>query len=411
MAWTTSADPRAKFTRTDVSDWRGQLSQDPLVFIRQNKAVMAQGAAVVHLVVLSCIAAVLPHSPLALLLVASGAALALLAVFGAGLGAIPGRPAPPSPRTSAVGPSRTPGPSPVDDPAQSILMPAEAPELEPDPRPATAAEGSVAAATPSRPAVGSYPASAAGRPNAHNADWADLMARVSHELRTPLNAVLGFSDLMDRGLFGPLGHHRYQEYVRHIHDSGRDLLKSAEDTLAVTSLLTATGPRAAPEALDIAAVVADAWSFFGRHPAARGIELAAKIEVDAEVLGERRALRQALVNLLSEAVARAPAGTAIRVSAWGCASRLTLVIATSPGEGTARREPSSLDVCLARKLLEFHGADLVECIHPEAGWSATTILDRANQTDFFSERRFADGAILPLALARSAPAMGLGAQA
>ena len=64
------------------------------------------------------------------------------------------------------------------------------------------------------------------------------MARVNHELRTPLNAVIGFSEVMALEMFGPLGNERYQEYVRHIRDSAGDLLKSAEDTLALTALLT-----------------------------------------------------------------------------------------------------------------------------------------------------------------------------
>ena len=73
---------------------------------------------------------------------------------------------------------------------------------------------------------------------AANHDWADLMSRVNHELRTPLNAVIGFSEMMALEMFGPLGNDRYQEYVRYIRDSADELLKSAEDTLALTALLT-----------------------------------------------------------------------------------------------------------------------------------------------------------------------------
>ncbi len=71
--------------------------------------------------------------------------------------------------------------------------------------------------------------------------WGDLMARVSHDLRTPLNAVIGFSDVMGSELFGPVGDARYRDYIAHIRDSGRELLKSAEDTLAITSLLGSRG--------------------------------------------------------------------------------------------------------------------------------------------------------------------------
>ena len=44
---------------------------------------------------------------------------------------------------------------------------------------------------------------------------------MSHELRTPLNAIIGFSEVMTREMFGPLGSPRYQEYARLIHEFGR----------------------------------------------------------------------------------------------------------------------------------------------------------------------------------------------
>ena len=51
----------------------------------------------------------------------------------------------------------------------------------------------------------------------------EFLANMSHELRTPLNAIIGFSEVMTRELFGPVGP-RYQEYSRLIHESGGHLL-------------------------------------------------------------------------------------------------------------------------------------------------------------------------------------------
>lgn len=68
-------------------------------------------------------------------------------------------------------------------------------------------------------------------------DWPELMALKSHELRTPLNAVIGFTELMRHELHGPLGDRRYAEYLDHIASSARDLLQSAENTLALASQL------------------------------------------------------------------------------------------------------------------------------------------------------------------------------
>lgn len=66
---------------------------------------------------------------------------------------------------------------------------------------------------------------------------AGLMASMGHDLRTPLNAIIGFSDIMQQELHGPLGSERYQSYAGHIRDSGVSLLQAIERTLAVTEQL------------------------------------------------------------------------------------------------------------------------------------------------------------------------------
>jgi signal transduction histidine kinase len=59
----------------------------------------------------------------------------------------------------------------------------------------------------------------------------EFLANMSHELRTPLNAIIGFSDLMDRETFGPLGNSSYNEYVKIISGSGNHLLAIINDIL------------------------------------------------------------------------------------------------------------------------------------------------------------------------------------
>ena len=63
----------------------------------------------------------------------------------------------------------------------------------------------------------------------------ERLARICHDLRTPLNAVIGFSDLMRREMFGPLGHDKYMEYAEHIGDSGHNLLNAVDDIFEMTS--------------------------------------------------------------------------------------------------------------------------------------------------------------------------------
>ena len=216
--------------------------------------------------------------------------------------------------------------------------------------------------------------------------WTELMARVSHDLRTPLNAVMGFSELMALELFGPLGDERYQNYVHHIRDSAADLLKSAEDTLALTALMASPGRRDAACACNLEVLAADAWAFVARSAAGRAIDLAAAIPSELEVLGEPRALRQILVNVMSEAIGRAAYGERIILAAVTDGELIELAFSVSRERARAPRKGSTLAICLARTLLEMHGTSLLEVDSPSHGWRAVTVLDRAAQPDFFIER-------------------------
>src|ERR1700733_3871755 len=51
-----------------------------------------------------------------------------------------------------------------------------------------------------------------------------FMANMSHELRTPLNAIIGFAEMLEKEVLGPLGNRRYVEYAHDVHASGQHLL-------------------------------------------------------------------------------------------------------------------------------------------------------------------------------------------
>ena len=64
-----------------------------------------------------------------------------------------------------------------------------------------------------------------------NRSKSEFLATVSHELRTPLNAVIGFSDILKKQMFGPLGNDKYTDYVNDIHRSGSHLLSIINEIL------------------------------------------------------------------------------------------------------------------------------------------------------------------------------------
>lgn len=209
--------------------------------------------------------------------------------------------------------------------------------------------------------------------------WTGLCARLSHELRTPLNAVLGFSELMKDELHGPLCGPRYREYVSHIRESGRALLKSTEDTLAITELLSGSH-FGSPATLPIEPLLADVWHFLEPIAQARSISLDMNVPAELEILGDHRTLRQAIINLLEEAIGHAADGGVIRISATPARSFVDLDI--SAGTRKAARLADTLSIHLVRALLDISGAKLD--IRTEPGkWQARTLLDRATQPDFF----------------------------
>ena len=216
--------------------------------------------------------------------------------------------------------------------------------------------------------------------------WADLMARISHEIRTPLNAVIGFSDLMEREIFGTLGHPRYADYAAHIKDSGEALLKSAEDTLALSQLLATPQASERLQVTELATLPADAWRALELHASRRNITLEAVIPGGIAVSGDRRACRQAILNLMTEALHRAADGSAIEVDVRtdNDVARLTISV---PQTGPWRREAiPTLAICIARTLLERLGTSLVTTEdRANCSWQAVTLLSLSVQDDFFRQ--------------------------
>jgi len=238
-------------------------------------------------------------------------------------------------------------------------------------------------------------------PAANDSDsWAGLCARLSHELRTPLNAVLGFSELMKSELHGPLGRPRYREYVSHIRESGEALLKTTEDALAITSVLSGIHRQstAVVRGLAVEPLIADAWHFIEPKAAARGIRLVLDVPAGLEILGDHRALRQALINLVEEALNRTAGGGSIAFTATANAGAVQLAISTK--SHASERRDDTLALHLARALIEFNGSEL-EIATRSGRWTARTELDQASQSDFFADLEAADLKVHDLRAARA----------
>ncbi|SMF83792.1 PAS domain S-box-containing protein [Tistlia consotensis] len=141
-----------------------------------------------------------------------------------------------------------------------------------------------------------------------------FLANMSHELRTPLNAIIGFAEVMQQGLYGPIGEPRYLGYLEDIRGSGLLLLQLLDDILDL-SKVEAGKIELAEQPVDLAEVAADCLRMLSSRAGAAGVELA-PLKAPAGLpllLGDERRLRQIVLNLLSNAVKYNRPGGSVRV--------------------------------------------------------------------------------------------------
>lgn len=224
------------------------------------------------------------------------------------------------------------------------------------------------------------PAGASGDP----AHWTLLTSRMSHELRTPLNAVLGFSEMMQGEVFGPLGSQHYADYARNIHRSGRTLLKSAEDALAITNLLTRSVAKSIDPVASMHDGVAEALDFHAACLLDRGIDARVSVDPELEILVEAQTLRQIMINLLSEAVERAEPGSCIVLASEAFMHEVSISVCTAPAFPQRAGGSESFSLILSRTLALLSGARLEERQTPEGHWCVTVHFQRVAQRDFFA---------------------------
>ena len=209
-----------------------------------------------------------------------------------------------------------------------------------------------------------------------------FLAGMSHELRTPLNAIIGFSAMIRDQAHGPVGDASYLEYGADIHDSGAHLLSIVNDVLDLAKV-EAGRYVLEREAVDLGAVVRATLRTLAHRAREGEVTLAETLAEDMPaglppVNGDERALRQVLLNLVSNAVKFTPPGGTVRVGAHRIrGGYVTLeVVDTGIGipedridavlhpfeqidNGLQRRyEGTGLGLPLARSLVELHGGAL-----------------------------------------------------
>ena len=143
----------------------------------------------------------------------------------------------------------------------------------------------------------------------------EFLANMSHELRTPLNAINGFSEMMASEMFGPLGDHRYKEYCQDILSSGQHLLALINDILDMAKI-EAGKLNLRFENVDLQDVAEDAVRLMRNRAEQSGLTIVLDITPGLpEVEADYRAMKQVLLNLLSNALKFTPRGGRVTLRA------------------------------------------------------------------------------------------------
>lgn len=153
-----------------------------------------------------------------------------------------------------------------------------------------------------------------------------FLASMSHELRTPLNAIIGFSDIMRDEMFGPIGNTRYSEYAGLIRDSGQLLLDLIADILD-TAKIEAGKMELNFDRVDLSQIIEDCARMLAQRARDCGIQMTMEVpENGLPLTADRRAIKQIVLNLLSNALKFTQRGGHIWIKAFSDDQIVTLSV-------------------------------------------------------------------------------------
>jgi two-component system cell cycle sensor histidine kinase PleC len=220
-----------------------------------------------------------------------------------------------------------------------------------------------------------------------------FLAAMSHELRTPLNAIIGFSEIMDAEVFGPLSAPQYGEYVRDILGSARLLLQIIEDVLEIGRAEAGEIVLSKRE-VDVAELIDESLSAFRDWCGARRIKVVTDVPDHIVIHVDPHKIRRVLASLISNAVKFSADRSTVCLAARLDETGLVIVSVKDRGIGmdpnaierafvpftqlddslSRQFEGSGLGLSLARLLVELHDGRIELDSAPGIGTTATIIL-------------------------------------
>jgi PAS domain S-box-containing protein len=205
----------------------------------------------------------------------------------------------------------------------------------------------------------------------------EFLANMSHELRTPLNAIIGFTELIAQGVAQTGWTPAYTEYLGDVSESGHHLLELINTVLDL-SKIEAGQLKLDLDAVDLDEVVRRSLAMVSGMARDGGIALSDDIPAERpDIKGDFRALKQVVLNVLSNAIKFTPPGgkvhlalsftdteAAITVTDTGCGiaekdlERVTLPFVQVASSLSRNFGGSGLGLSIARELCSLHGGRL-----------------------------------------------------
>ncbi len=138
----------------------------------------------------------------------------------------------------------------------------------------------------------------------------EFLSHMSHELRTPLNAIIGFSEVIEHGVFGH--HGKYSEYAHDIGSAGHELHDKIGDILEFSELKASLQEFSA-EPIDVVEMLRGLVDETAASAQASGIRLSLTFPTAAHAIGDPRAMRRILGKLISNALQYSKPGSTLRL--------------------------------------------------------------------------------------------------
>jgi two-component system cell cycle sensor histidine kinase PleC len=229
---------------------------------------------------------------------------------------------------------------------------------------------------------------ARAKAEAANVAKSAFLATVSHELRTPLNAVIGFAQLLEAEVHGPLGHDKYREYLGHMNGSGVHLLNLIDELLDLSRAEAGHLLIRDEVAVDLAAELTHCVALMTARAEHRGIRLETSLPKNLPRLrADPQRLRQIVLNVLSNAVKFTPEDGLVELSATREPSGKLVLAVRDSGIGMSEgdlavaleffgradnarsraTEGTGIGLPLTALLLEMHGGELEIDSQPDGG--------------------------------------------